>query len=215
MAGCRREFHRFAVHAGGSVQQNVETRIDGDALRPLDEYFRIFRFDSVQLCSIKPPLCGRIGSRHGERLHESLHPDGQSSRNQFYPSQRIRVDDIRRNGANLGDRPVFRVYASRLCRELFLQNRSHRFGKRIFISFLCSVFFFWNDALPPIGMIISFFHLRRTPLRLFGYPFFDDGFQQQRVANRILCRPCVCMNLFETGIQFFFNSQTGRNHLFS
>lgn len=63
-------------HAGGSVQQDVETRIDGNALHPLDEYFRIFRFDSVQLCSIKPPLCGRIGSRHGERLHESLNPDG-------------------------------------------------------------------------------------------------------------------------------------------
>ena len=103
MAGCRREFHRFAVHAGGCVQQDVETRIDGDALRPLDEYFRIFRFDSVQLCSIKPPLCGRIGSRHGERLHESLNPDGQSSCNQFYPSQRIRGNGVRRNRANLGD----------------------------------------------------------------------------------------------------------------
>ena len=33
VAGCRRQFHAFAVHAGGCVQQDVEACIDGNGFR--------------------------------------------------------------------------------------------------------------------------------------------------------------------------------------
>lgn len=57
MAGCRRQFHAFAVHAGGCVQQDVEACIDSNDFRLLDEDLWVSCLDSEQLCRVEPPSC--------------------------------------------------------------------------------------------------------------------------------------------------------------
>ena len=51
MAGCRRQFHAFAVHAGGCVQQDVETCIDGNGFRLLDEELPVLILNSFAVLS--------------------------------------------------------------------------------------------------------------------------------------------------------------------
>lgn len=51
------QFHAFAVHAGGCVQQDVEACIDGNGFRLLDEDLWVSCLDSEQLCRVEPPSC--------------------------------------------------------------------------------------------------------------------------------------------------------------
>ena len=57
MVGCRRQFHAFAVHAGGCVQQDVGACIDGDGFRLLGEDLWVSCLDPEQFGSVEPSSC--------------------------------------------------------------------------------------------------------------------------------------------------------------